>query len=71
MVRSIACTWRTEEWYDDDEGYNYVCPTEQVYITMIAERRKRKISQDICKSVRTYTEEWLFNTGATVHITPC
>jgi hypothetical protein len=31
---------------------------------------KRKISQDICKSVRTNTEEWLFDTSATIHITP-
>ena len=50
---------------------DYVRPTEQVYVTTIAKRSKRKISQDICKSVRTNTEEWLFDTGATVHITPC
>jgi hypothetical protein len=55
---------------DDEEGFDYVPPTEQVYVTTIAKRRKRK-SQDICKSVRTNTEEWLFDTGATVHITPC
>jgi hypothetical protein len=30
----------------------------------------RKKSQDICKSVRTRNEEWLFDTGATVHVTP-
>jgi hypothetical protein len=33
-------------------------------------RSKRKKSQDICKSVRTLNEEWLFDTGATVHVTP-
>jgi hypothetical protein len=55
----------------DDECFNYVRPTEQVYVTTTAECCKRKISQDICKSVRTNTEEWLFDTGATVHITPC
>jgi hypothetical protein len=38
---------------------------------MTEECSKRKISQDICKSVCTHTEEWLFDTGATVHITPC
>jgi hypothetical protein len=42
-----------------------------VYVTMTKEGCKRKICQDICKSVGTYTEEWLFNTGATVHITHC
>jgi hypothetical protein len=56
---------------DDDEGFDYVHPTEQVYVTTIARRRKHNISQDICKSVRTNTEEWLFDTSATVHITLC
>jgi hypothetical protein len=56
---------------EDDECFDYVRPTEQVYITMTKEHHKRKISQDICKSVRTHTEEWLFDTGATIHITPC
>jgi hypothetical protein len=56
---------------DDDEGFDYVRPTEHVYVTMIAKRRKRNINQDICKSVRTNTEEWLFDTSATVQITPC
>jgi hypothetical protein len=32
--------------------------------------RKHKKSQDICKSVHTNNEEWLFDTGATVHVTP-
>jgi hypothetical protein len=49
---------------DDDEFFDYVCPTEQVYVTTTKERRKRRISQDSCKSVCTHTEEWLFNTGA-------
>jgi hypothetical protein len=56
---------------DDDEHFNYVRPTEQVYVTTIAKRHKSYISQDICKSVHTNTEEWLFDTGATVHITQC
>jgi hypothetical protein len=56
---------------DDDEGFDYVCPTEQVYVTTIAKCRKLKISQDICKSACTNTEEWLFDTGASIHITPC
>jgi hypothetical protein len=56
---------------DDDEFFDYVCHTEQVYVTTTKECRKRRISQDICKSVRTHTEEWLFDTGATVHLTPC
>jgi hypothetical protein len=38
---------------------------------MTGECRKLRIGQDICKSVRTHTEEWLFDTGATVYITPC
>jgi hypothetical protein len=57
--------------HEDDEFFDYVCPTEQVYVTTTTERSKRKIRQDICKSVRTHTEEWLLDTGATVHITPC
>jgi hypothetical protein len=56
---------------DNDEPLDYVHPGEQVYVTTTKERHKRKISQDICKSVCMYTEEWLFNTGATVHITYC
>jgi hypothetical protein len=56
---------------NDDELFDCVCPTEQVYVTMTNECHKRRISQDICKSVHTHTEEWLFDTGATVHITPC
>jgi hypothetical protein len=57
--------------YKDDEFFDYVRPKEQVYVTMTTEHCKRKISQDICKNVRTHTEEWLFDTGAMVHITPC
>jgi hypothetical protein len=56
---------------EDDEFFDYVCPTEQAYVTMTEENCKHKISQDICMSVRTHTEEWLFDTGASVHITPC
>jgi hypothetical protein len=37
---------------DDEEGFDYVPPKEQVYVTTNAKRNKRK-SQDICKSVRT------------------
>jgi hypothetical protein len=44
----------------NDEIFGCVHPGEQVYVTMTKEHRKSKISQDICKSVRTYTEEWLF-----------
>jgi hypothetical protein len=55
---------------EDDESFDYICPTEQVYVTTTKECRKCRISQDICKSVRTHTEEWLFDTRATVHITP-
>jgi hypothetical protein len=57
--------------HKDDKFFDYVRPTEQVYVTTTAERHKRKISQDICKSVCTNTEEWLFDTCTTVHITPC
>jgi hypothetical protein len=53
----------------DDELFVYVCPREQVYVTTTEEHRKRKVSRDICKSVRTYTEEWLFDTSTTVHVT--
>jgi hypothetical protein len=56
---------------EDDESFDYVRPTEQVYVTTTKECRKCRISQDICKSGRTHTEEWLFDTSATVHITPC
>jgi hypothetical protein len=41
-----------------------------VYVATTEVRCKHKISHDICKSVRTHTEGWLFDTGATVHITP-
>jgi hypothetical protein len=54
----------------DDEQFDYVCPTEQVFYTTMEKRRKRKKSQDSCKSERTLNEEWLFDTGATVHVTP-
>jgi hypothetical protein len=47
---------------EDDEFFDYVHPTEQVYVTTTEERRKCRISQDICKSVHTHTEEWLFDT---------
>jgi hypothetical protein len=57
--------------HKDDKLFDYIRPREQVYVTTTEERHKRRISQDICKSVRTYTEEWLFDTGATVHITHC
>jgi hypothetical protein len=50
---------------NDDEQFDYVCPTEQVFYTTREKRRKRKKRQDICKSVRTLNEEWLFDTGAT------
>jgi hypothetical protein len=43
---------------EDDEFFDYIRPTEQVYITTT-------------KECRTHTEEWLFNTSATIHITPC
>jgi hypothetical protein len=33
--------------HEDDEFFDYVCPTEQVYVAMTTERRKRKISEDI------------------------
>jgi Reverse transcriptase (RNA-dependent DNA polymerase) len=56
---------------EDDELFDYVHPGEQVYVTTTKERRKCRISQDICKSVCTYTEEWLFDTGATMHIIHC
>jgi hypothetical protein len=55
---------------DDDKPLDYIRPGEQVYVTNTEEYRKCKISQDICKSVRTHSEEWLFYTGATVHVTP-
>jgi hypothetical protein len=57
--------------HEDDQLFDYICPGEQVYVTTTEEHHKRKISQDICKSVHTYTEEWLFNTGTTVHVTAC
>jgi hypothetical protein len=56
---------------EDDEFFDYIHPTEQMYVTTTVECHKRKICHGICKSVRTHTEEWLFDTGATVHITPC
>jgi hypothetical protein len=55
----------------DDKFFDNIRPKEQVYVTLNEELCKHKISQDICKSVRTHTEEWLFDTGLTVHITPC
>jgi hypothetical protein len=54
---------------EDDKLLDYIRPGEQVYVTTTKEHHKRRTSQDICKSVSTYTEEWLFYTGATVHIT--
>jgi hypothetical protein len=42
----------------DDKLFDYVCPGEQVYVARTKEHRKGRISQDICKSVGTYTEEW-------------
>jgi hypothetical protein len=56
---------------EDYKLFDYICPGEQEYITTTEECRKHRMSQDICKSLRTYTEEWLFDTGATVHITYC
>jgi hypothetical protein len=67
---------------NEDEHSNYVCPMEQVFHvpTMFVLRSKcsmlRQVLhvnvniQDICKSACTTTEEWLFDTGATVHVTP-
>jgi hypothetical protein len=64
--------WRLKAWYlgKDDEQFHYVHPMEQVFYTTMEKRRKRQKSQYICKSVRTLNEEWLFDTGATVHVTP-
>jgi hypothetical protein len=57
--------------HEDDEFFDYIHPTEQVDVTTAKECCKRRISQNICKSVRTLTEEWLFDTAATVHINHC
>jgi hypothetical protein len=54
---------------NDDKQLNYVRPTEQEFYTTTEKRRKRKKSQDICKSVRTLNEEWLFSAGATFQVT--
>jgi hypothetical protein len=57
--------------WSEDEQFDYICPMEQVFYTTTEKRRKRKKSQDICKSIRTLNEEWLFDTGATtVHVAP-
>jgi hypothetical protein len=53
---------------NDDVQFDYVCPTEQVFYTTTEKPRKRKKSQDICKSVCTLNKEWLLDTGATVHV---
>jgi hypothetical protein len=55
---------------NEDKHSNYVCPTEQVFHVTASTLHKHKKCQDICKSVCTTTEEWLFDTGATVHVTP-
>jgi hypothetical protein len=55
---------------NEDKQFNYNRPMEQVFYTTMEKTRTRKKSQDICKSVHTLNEEWLFDTGATVHITP-
>jgi hypothetical protein len=39
---------------EDDELFDYIRPGEQVYVTTAEEHRKRKISQEICKSVHIY-----------------
>jgi hypothetical protein len=56
--------------WNDDEQFDCVCPMDQVFYTATEKACKCKKSQDICKSVCTPKEEWLLDTGATVHITP-
>jgi hypothetical protein len=65
-------TWRLKARYlrTTTKQFDYVHPTEQVFYTTMEKRRKCKKSQDTCKSVGTLNEEWLFDTGATVHVTP-
>jgi hypothetical protein len=55
---------------NEDKHSGYVHPTEQVFHVTASTPHKRKICQDICKSVCTTTEELLFDTGAMVHIMP-
>jgi hypothetical protein len=56
--------------WNNNKQFDYVCPMKQVFDTMMENSRKRKKSQEICKSACTLSEEWLFDTGATVHVTP-
>jgi hypothetical protein len=56
--------------WNDDEQFNYICPMEQVFNTTTENPHKHKKSQEICKLVCTPNEEWLFDTGATVHVKP-
>jgi hypothetical protein len=55
---------------NNDEQFDYVCPSEQVFCATTEKRRERKKIQEICTSVHTLNEERLFDTGATVHVTP-
>jgi hypothetical protein len=48
----------------DDKHFDYVHPMEQKNYVNVKRARK------FCKSVRTLNKEWLFDTGATVHVTP-
>jgi hypothetical protein len=54
---------------NDDEQFNYIHPMDQVFYATVEKPHKCKSSQDIGKSVCTHNEEWLFDTGATVHVT--
>jgi hypothetical protein len=46
---------------EEDKLFDYFCPGEQVYATTTKECCKRRISQDICKSVCTYTIQYRRN----------
>jgi hypothetical protein len=54
-----------------DEQYDYVPPVHEVCAAdkaFISCKRKYKIKSEDSKSV--HTEEWLFDSGASVHVTP-
>jgi hypothetical protein len=54
---------------NEDEHPDYVRPMEQAFHVTASTPCKCKKSQVICKSVHTNNKEWIFNTGATAHLT--
>jgi hypothetical protein len=71
-MRNIVSTWRLKDGYlgmTRNNSTTFV-PRSKCSILPQKNRVKRKKNQDICKSVCMHNKEWLFDTGATVHITP-